>query len=104
MAWNNPQDVMDMVQTKLSNNDALSSIRGVYGGVGLSIVLLMIYGMIYNIPKTLLFIGIFWSLYAVSRLITIWIDGPLGDFGINWLCIETGLGLMAFLIYIWNKK
>lgn len=28
-----PQAAMDLVQTPLPNNDALSSIRGVYGGV-----------------------------------------------------------------------
>ena len=31
MAFANPQSVMDLVQVQLSNNDAFSSIRGVYG-------------------------------------------------------------------------
>jgi hypothetical protein len=32
MAFYNPQSVMDLVQVTLPNNDAFSSIRGIYGG------------------------------------------------------------------------
>lgn len=35
----NPQATMDLVRVSLTNNDAISSIRGIYGGVGLTIVI-----------------------------------------------------------------
>lgn len=37
MAFSNPQSVMDLVQVQLPNPDAFSSIRGAYGGVGLTL-------------------------------------------------------------------
>jgi hypothetical protein len=43
MAFVNPQSVMDLVQVKLANNDAYSSIRGVYGGAGMTLVIALIY-------------------------------------------------------------
>jgi hypothetical protein len=36
MAFVSPQAVMDLVKVNLGNTDAISSIRGVYGGVGLT--------------------------------------------------------------------
>ena len=32
-----PKSTMEMVNTSLNNNDAISSIRGIYGGVGIVI-------------------------------------------------------------------
>ena len=45
MAFNSPQSVMDMVGVQLNNTDALSSIRGVYGGVGLTLAIALVYLM-----------------------------------------------------------
>ena len=42
MAFFAPQSVMDLVQVRLENSDAFSSIRGVYGGVGLTIFIFLI--------------------------------------------------------------
>jgi nitrate reductase gamma subunit len=38
-----PQYVMDLVSVKLENTDAISSIRGIYGGVGITICALLAY-------------------------------------------------------------
>ena len=46
MAMANPQSVMDLVQVQLPNTDAYSSIRGIYGGVGLVIITQLIYLLI----------------------------------------------------------
>lgn len=102
MALFNPQSVMDMVDVDLNNNDAISSIRGVYGGVGLTICLSIFYLLIRHPEKGAGFLSIFWGAYAFSRLITLISDGPLGDFGNQWLLIETvmafvGLGLWLAL-------
>ncbi|MDF2157044.1 DUF4345 domain-containing protein [Algoriphagus sp. CAU 1675] len=94
MALLDPQAVMDLVQVKLENNDALSSIRGVYGGVGFTICLSTLY-LLVNFPeKGAAFLSLFWGSYAFSRLITLLSDGPLGDFGTQWFFIE---GLFALL-------
>jgi hypothetical protein len=41
------------------------------------------------------FIALFWCMYALSRLMTISVEGPLGDFGSQWLVIESTLSLLS---------
>ncbi len=99
MAFVNPQSVMDLVSVKLGNNDAYSSIRGIYGGVGLTIVISLFYLIKKNMKEALLFLTLLWGLYAVSRLITILVEGPLGDFGTQWIVTESVLcGIAVFLL------
>lgn len=98
-----PQATMDLIGTPLPNNDALSSIRGVYG-VGVSIVLLLGYLFKNNVSKGLQFLGIFWALYAVSRIITILVDGPLGGFGNQWLTIEIVFSIISFVMFYFTSK
>lgn len=109
MALFDPQSVMDLVGVKLENNDALSSIRGVYGGVGITICLSLFYLLIYFPEKGAAFLSVFWGAYAFCRLITLISDGPLGDFGSQWLMIESfmaliGLGIWQFLIAELRKQ
>ena len=98
MAFVDPQAVMELVNVKLTNNDAYSSIRGVYGGVGLTLFLTLVYLGFSDQTKGLLFAAVLWGLYAVSRVITIFREGPLGDFGNQWLTIETGLCIAALIL------
>lgn len=100
----NPQSTMDLVAITLPNTDAISSIRGIYGGAGLAIVILLIYLLFKDISKGLIFLSVFWGAYAISRLMTIWLDGPLGEFGSNWLTIESILCLTAIILFILNLK
>ncbi|RKE56000.1 DUF4345 domain-containing protein [Sphingobacterium detergens] len=102
-----PQATMKLVSTVLPNNDAISSIRGVYGGVGLVIVVALIYLLRKDLRLGLIFITLFWISYALSRLITLVVDGPLGDFGFQWLIIESVqsiLGLGLLLLFRLSKK
>jgi hypothetical protein len=98
LAFISPQAVMNLVQVQLENNDAISSIRGVYGGVGLSIVVVVVYFIFFDVKKGLAFLSVFWSLYAISRILTILIDGALGAFGTQWLIIETVFTIMALTL------
>lgn len=98
MAFHNPQSVMDLVSVSLQNNDAFSSIRGVYGGVGLSICIILIYLLKHNLKQALQLLAIIWGLYAVSRLMTIAIEGSLGAFGTQWLWIESLFFLLAIAL------
>jgi hypothetical protein len=98
MAFFNPQAVMDLVNVKLTNNDAYSSIRGVYGGVGLTIFITFVYLGFSDQTKGLTYAVVLWGLYAISRLITIVNEGPLGDFGNQWLVIESCLCLIALAL------
>lgn len=104
MAFMNPQDVMDLVQVKLSNNDAFSSIRGVYGGVGLAIIAVILYCVKNDRRLGMLFLSILWGGYAFSRLLTILVEGQLGQFGTQWLIIESVLCIAATSLYVSARK
>ena len=103
-AFFSPQTVMDLVQVELQNNDALSSIRGVYGGVGLSLFLLLIYFYRNDQLLGLKFLSILWGLYALSRLITIVLEGSLGQMGNTWLIMEAGFFTIALWLVSAGKK
>jgi hypothetical protein len=100
MAFINPQSVMDLVQVQLPNNDAFSSIRGVYGGVGFTITVVILYTLFKNRKKGLAFNALLWGAYAASRLITIAAEGSLGSFGQQWLMIESSLCLMSLVLLL----
>jgi hypothetical protein len=95
---------MDLVSVKLGNNDAYSSIRGVYGGVGLAIAIALAYKLRTNIREALGFLTIIWGLYAFSRLVTMANEGSLGGFGRQWLGIETTCFIIsAFLLFRYEQ-
>jgi hypothetical protein len=104
MAFSNPQSVMDLVQVQLNNTDALSSIRGVYGGVGLTLVISLIYLMLKDVQKGLAFLCLLWGLYAVCRIITAFADGALGAFGSQWLIIEASFFGIATLLIVLRRR
>lgn len=103
MAFNNPQAVMNLVQVQLTNTDAYSSIRGVYGGVGLTICISLFYLLKNNINLALAFLSLLWGFYAISRTITIFVEGSLGNFGTQWLIIESILCMIGCLLY-WSNR
>ena len=98
MAFSNPQSVMDLVHVNLGNTDAYSSIRGVYGGVGLTLSISLIYLMRTDINKGLALLSLLWGFYAFSRTLTILIEGTLGDFGQQWLVTESILFVIALAL------
>lgn len=100
----NPQATMDLVRIKLENNDAISSIRGIYGGVGMAIVSGLVYLFFKHRQYALVFLVLFWGAYALSRLITIFADGALGAFGNQWIVIETVLCLTGLLLFAFSTK
>mgnify|MGYP001944990670 CR=1 FL=1 len=99
-----PQGTMDLVQTTLPNTDAISSIRGIYGGVGMAVSISLIYLMLKENGKALIFLSLFWGAYAFSRVLTIMIDGELGAFGTQWLMIEGVLCLIGLLLTWVNQR
>jgi hypothetical protein len=99
-----PQATMDLVATPLPNTDAISSIRGIYGGVGLVITIQLIYLLLKNYYKGLVFLSLFWGAYAISRLITIFVDGSLGEFGNQWIVIESTFSVIAIILLLVSKK
>ncbi len=104
MAFSDPQSVMALVNVKLENTDAYSSIRGVYGGAGLTIAIAMVYGMLKNMKLVLGFTGLLWGLYAISRIITAVVDGPLGAFGTQWVYTESFLCICCLILFFFNEK
>lgn len=104
MAFINPQSVMDLVSVQLNNTDAFSSIRGVYGGAGMAMVLLLVYLIKHDRQTALLFLLLLWGLYAVSRTLTIFVEGALGDFGMRWLFLETLFAVIALFLWLQNRK
>lgn len=104
MAIVNPQAVMDLVQVTLPNTDAYSSIRGVYGGVGLTLVISLIYLALKDAGKGLVFLTMLWGFYALSRLLTMVAEGALGDFGKQWLTIESTLCLLSVVLLALRRR
>lgn len=104
MAMINPQAVMDLVGVKLPNNDSISSIRGIYGGVGITMVAMLLYLAFFQTKNGLTFLTIFWGSYASSRIITWFADGPLDDFGSTWLIIETCFCLIGVVLLVFAKR
>lgn len=103
MGFISPQSVMDLVNVQLNNNDAISSIRGVYGGVGLSIVIILVWLMVKDFKKGLIVLCLLWGFYAASRMITGIADGSLGSFGRQWLMIESFFFVIAIVFLIVSK-
>lgn len=99
-----PQSTMDLVDVKLDNTDAISSIRGIYGGVGISIISGLSYLLMTKIILAIRFLTMFWFSYASSRLITMVVDGPLGDFGNQWISIESAFGILGLILLIIDKR
>lgn len=104
LAMFNPQSVMDLVGVTLPNTDSISSIRGIYGGVGITLVLLLFYLAFFEMSRGLVFLTIFWGSYAASRIITGLADGPLGEFGTTWLYIESFFCFVGIVLLIINRK
>jgi hypothetical protein len=104
MAFADPQSVMALVKVQLTNTDAFSSIRGVYGGVGLTLFVSLIYLMLRDTQKGLLFLTLLWGSYALSRTVTIFVEGQLGAFGQQWLIIESALCLIGATLLIVSKR
>lgn len=104
LAFSNPQAVMDLVRVQLTNTDAFSSIRGVYGGVGLTLFISLFYLMVKDVPKGLAFLCLLWGFYALSRTITIFTEGALGAFGRQWLVIESLFFAIALTLLWMNRK
>ncbi|WP_460671405.1 DUF4345 domain-containing protein [Larkinella ripae] len=99
MAFADPQSVMDLVHVQLTNTDAFSSIRGVYGGVGFTIFISLLYLMVKDVSKGLAFLSLLWGSYALSRAITIFVEGALGDFGRQWIVTESVLFGIALVLW-----
>ena len=102
MAFSDPQSVMDLVHVELNNNDAFSSIRGVYGGVGLTLFISIVYLLVKQVRTGLIFLCMLWGFYALSRLMTIVAEGDLGAFGTQWLITEScffAIALVLSLVY-----
>jgi hypothetical protein len=104
MAFASPQGVMDLVQVKLPNTDAYSSIRGVYGGVGLTIVITLVYLAFKDVRKGLMLLFLFWGFYAFSRFMTMITEGALGDFGNQWILIEATFSLLCMILLRLGRK
>jgi len=103
MAFNDPQAMMDLVHVELNNNDAFSSIRGVYGGVGLTLFISIVYLLVKQVRTGLVFLCMLWGFYALSRLMTIVAEGDLGAFGTQWLVTESCFFAIALVLSVVYK-
>ena len=104
MAFVNPQTVMDLVHVRLTNTDAFSSIRGVYGGVGFTLFIGLVYLMLKDVPLGLAFLALLWGFYALSRGITILVEGPLGSFGFQWIITESVFFIFSAVLFMLYPK
>lgn len=98
-----PKGVMALVHTPLDNTDAYSSVRGVFGGVGLTLAAVMVWVFRRDRTAAMGFIALFWGNYALCRALTIAMDGPLGAFGNQWIGIEATLAVCALVVYLLRR-
>jgi nitrate reductase gamma subunit len=104
MAFWSPQAVMDLVGVRLPSADAASSIRGVYGGVGLTICGYLAVAVRRQLNDALIFLTSLWGCYALSRIVTGFVEGPLGAFGTQWLRTEAVLAVVALGLWVWRRR
>jgi hypothetical protein len=64
----------------------------------------LLYLMQKEIQKGLLFLCLLWGFYALSRTVTIFAEGALGDFGTQWLITETVFFCLALTLWVLNRK
>lgn len=99
-----PAGLMALVHTPLDNTDAFSSIRGVFGGVGITLAAAMVWIFRRDRTAAMGFLAMFWGNYALCRTLTIVMDGPLGDFGNQWIGIEATLAVLSAVVYVLRRK
>lgn len=104
MALFSPQSVMDMVAVRLDNSDAISSIRGVYGGVGCTLIFTLLWLQRRQLEMSLSMLAMLWGSYVLSRLITLMTEGNLGAFARQWLAIESVLFIAASVLWALQKR
>ncbi len=104
MALFDPVGVMALVHTPLDNTDAFSSIRGVFGGAGIALAAAIVWIFRRDRTAGVGFLALFWGNYALCRALTIVVDGPLGDFGNQWIGIESTLAVFAAVVYVLRRQ
>lgn len=104
LAFYDPQRVMNLVQVKLPNTDAYSSIRGIYGGVGFTIFITFVYLALKDAFRGLVFAAMLWGSYALSRFITMLSEGALGSFGKQWFATEGALFTIALILISFHLR
>jgi hypothetical protein len=62
------------------------------------------YLMINDINKGLAFLSLLWGFYALSRTITVFVEGALGDFGQQWLVTESVFFVIAVILLRANTR
>lgn len=66
--------------------------------------MLLIYLAFFQTTKGLSFLSLFWGSYAASRIITWIADGALGEFGTNWLVIESVMCVIGLVLLAFSNK
>lgn len=101
-AFYNPQDIMDLVNTKLGNIDAYNSIRAYYGGVNVAFGIYVIYGAFKNQKIALTLLSLYGGGFVVGRLYSILVEGMPGSFIWTWLVIEFVMTVIS--LYLLSTK
>jgi hypothetical protein len=84
----NPQSVMAMVQTELTNTSARNAIRANYGGMNMALGLYMVYAAFKKQPVGLLLLALYTGGFFVGRIAGFMIDGSANTFVHAWAVIE----------------
>lgn len=97
-AFNNPQSIMDFVNVKLGNVDALNSIRAYYGGVNSIFACYIFYGAFKNQKTALTLCALYGGGFVIGRIYSILVEGMPGSFIWTWLAIETVLTVVSLFL------
>lgn len=83
------QAIRNLVTIRLPDTTALSSIRGVYGGMGLTLFISLLYLQFTNLRHSLAILCLLSGVVALSPIIITFSEGTLGAFSSQWLLTES---------------
>lgn len=86
-----PQIIMDSCGINMTNNMALSEVRGVFGGLNIGSAMA---AFIYADPMVYTTIGMAWSLVALARFYSMAVDGSTMKESIAPIILDGSIALM----------
>lgn len=96
-----PSELLAVVGIPLDNPSALSSIRGIYGGLHIAFGAMMLWSLLKNPSVALLFVVIYTGGFTLGRWTAFALDGQPNAFVTTWMFVEPVCGLVSW--FLWSR-
>ena len=94
-----PLSIIDFVHINMLKHGSFFAISGVYGAGSLLIFILLMYFMASNPDNGLLTLLIYCGIYASIRVMTLFLEGVIGEKESQWLILEFFLFLVSLGLF-----